>query len=102
VTPDIAAQKKLTIEEGAIVEEVTKGTGAEKAGVKVGDVVTAVDGTPVRSMSDLILQVRRHSAGDTVELTLLRDGKSIKLSVVVGDKPASLATTPTPSPAPKK
>ena len=83
----MAADKKLTVEEGASSSRMTPGSGAEKAGVKIGDVVVAVDGQRVRSMDDLILLVRRNKAGDVVKLKVLRDGKPIELEVTVGDRP---------------
>ena len=63
LTEELAAEKKLSVKEGAYVAEVAKGSGAEKAGVKVDDVVVAVDGAPIRSMDDLILQIRRKQVG---------------------------------------
>ena len=102
VTPELAAAEKLAVEEGALVEELAPGSGASKAGVKVGDVVVAVDGSDVRSMDDLILLVRRHKAGDAVKIKLLRDGKPIELTVTVGDRPAGYSATTTATPAPKK
>ena len=106
VTPERAASEKLAVEEGAFVEELAPDSGAAKAGVKVGDVVVAVDGADVRSMDDLILLVRRRKAGDTVKIKLLRDGKPVELSVTVGERPAGYSATstatPMPKPAPKK
>jgi putative serine protease PepD len=103
VTSDMAAQKKLPVTQGALVVSLTPGSGAEKANVKLGDVVTEVDGTTIRTMDDLITNVRRHAVGDTVKLTVRRGTETLTIGVVVGDKPANLAapsldssaTTPT-------
>jgi S1-C subfamily serine protease len=84
----IAAEKKVPVTQGALVVEVTKGTMAAKAGLKVDDVVVALDGQPVRSMDDLILLVRRTAVGQTVTLGLYRGGKRIEVSMAVGDKPS--------------
>jgi S1-C subfamily serine protease len=102
LTPEIAAKDKLAVQEGALVEELAPGSGSAKAGVKVGDVVVDVDGSVVRSMDDLILLVRRHKAGETVKIKLIRDGKPMDFSIVVGDRPAGYSTTSTATPAPKK
>lgn len=88
VTAQVAQQKKLAVQQGALVESLAKGAGAEKAGVKVGDVVTKVDSTDILSMDDLVLQVRRHAIGDTIQLTVNRGGKTLTMNVKVGDKPA--------------
>ena len=104
ITPQLAAARKLSVTEGALVEEVSKGSGALKAGVRVGDIVAEFDGKAVRSMDELILQVRRRAVNDSIKLTLLRGGKTVTLNVVVGDRPANLSTSPDSSatPAPKK
>ncbi len=99
----LAAEKKLTVKEGALVEEVVPGTGSAAAGIKPGDVITSVDGEAVRSMDDLVTLVRRYSAGDTVSITLIRDGQSQTVKVKIGDRPADFGSTgTTQTPAPKK
>ncbi|MGX1976965.1 trypsin-like peptidase domain-containing protein [Streptomyces kronopolitis] len=56
---------------------------AEKAGIKAGDVITAVDGAPVHSGQELIVKIRSHRPGDTLALTVQRGGKerSVRLSL---------------------
>jgi len=101
LTPGIVATEKYTVKEGALVREIAKGSGAEKAGAKVGDIVTAVDDVDVRTMDDLILLVRRHRAGDVIKLKIVRAGKPMELSVTVGERPADFSSATTPTPAPK-
>jgi S1-C subfamily serine protease len=84
----LAKEKKLPVTQGALVVEVTKDTMAAKAGLKVDDVVVALDGQPVRSMDDLILLVRRTTVGQKVALALYRGGKRIEVPMTVGDKPS--------------
>jgi len=103
VTPEVATAKKLPVQEGALVEELAKGSGSQKAGVRVGDIVTKVDGDEVRTFDDLVLIVRRHGVGDTITLTVLRDNKTISIKVTVGDRPADFnAQDTSATPAPKK
>ena len=90
VTRDFADENSLPASEGAYVVQVTKGTGAAKAGVKEKDLIVGLDSTPIRSMDDLILAVRRHRVGDEVTLKLYRSGKPIELKMVVGQKPKDL------------
>ncbi len=90
VTVDFAKTEKLPVNEGAYIVETTKGTEAEKAGLRKGDVVVKLDSTTIRSMDDLILAVRRKAVGDTVVLSLYRDGKLIEVDMKVGVKPADL------------
>jgi S1-C subfamily serine protease len=92
VTPALVTAKKLAVQQGAYVNELFKGSGAEKGGVKVGDVVMAVNGQPVRSMDDLVLLIRRTKVGETVTLKVNRKGQSLEIKVVVGNKPANIDT----------
>ena len=87
----VATQKKLSVQQGAYVQALTPSAGAQKAGIQVGDVVTAVDGADIRTMDDLIIAVRRHAIGDTVKITLRRGTQTLMLNVTVGDKPTNLA-----------
>lgn len=69
---------------GAVIDEVTEGTGAEEAGIESGDVVIALDGVPVRGGGDLQAQVRAHQPGETVEVLILRDGEEITVTATLG------------------
>ncbi|MFD5965239.1 trypsin-like peptidase domain-containing protein [Streptomyces sp. NPDC058783] len=63
---------------------VTPGGPGDKAGIKPGDVITAVDGQRVHSGEELIVKTRAHRPGDRLELTLERDGEETKVSLVLG------------------
>jgi len=93
VTPASAQQQKLPVQQGALVESLVKGLGAEAAGVKVGDIVTAVDGVQVTSMTDLIAQIRTHATGSFATFTILRGGKTLTLKVEVSDRPAGVGSS---------
>ena len=97
VTAELAAQKKLPVQQGAIVNDLAASGGAQAGGVKKGDIVTAVDGNDIRTMDDLIIQVRRHAVGDTVKLTVRRGTETLTLNVKVGDKPVEFAVPSTDS-----
>ena len=62
---------------------VTEGSSAEAAGVQAGDVILAVDGQPVQTTAELMAIRRGHAVGDTMTLTLLRDGNSFDVDVVL-------------------
>jgi putative serine protease PepD len=63
---------------------VTPGGPGAKAGIKAGDVITAVDGERVHSGDELIVRTRAHRPGDRLELTVERGGKERKVSLVLG------------------
>jgi PDZ domain-containing protein len=71
--------------QGAAVESILGGMPAEGV-LRVGDIIVAVDGLPIETTNALIDRVRRHQVGDTVTLTIRRDGQV--QDVVVGTKPA--------------
>jgi serine protease Do len=79
-------QQALGVKKGVVVQDVTKGMAAEKAGVQQLDVITAVDGVVVNSPDDLIGQISSRRAGDTVKLDLIRNGKAMALNVTLGDR----------------
>jgi S1-C subfamily serine protease len=93
INPALAAQKKLSVQRGALVDSVVKGLGADKAGIRAGDIITAVDGVPITSMTDLMAQVRKHAIGATASLTVLRSGKTIVVKAQISDRPADVNTT---------
>jgi S1-C subfamily serine protease len=93
ITPLLAQQKKLPVQQGALVESTMNGLGAEKAGIKPGDIVTEVDGKPITSMTDLVAQVRKHAVGTFTTLTVLRNGKVLTLKAQVSDRPSNIGST---------
>jgi putative serine protease PepD len=74
---------------GARIITLAKGGAAQKAGLRPGDIITAVAGKPVHSVDQLVIQLREHSVGDRVEVTYLRGGARHTVKVVLQDKPSS-------------
>jgi len=81
-------QGALGVKEGVVVGSVQRGQAANKAGVQDLDVITAVDGLKVGSPDDLVAAIAGHRAGDTVKLSIVRDGKAKEISVTLGDRKA--------------
>lgn len=69
---------------GVTVADVSSGSGAASAGVKAGDVITAVDGAAVKSAESLRAIIDSHKPGDKIRLTVTRNGSSKTLSVTLG------------------
>ena len=74
---------------GAVPDSVVAGGPAAKAGLKAGDIITAVDGTALDGAHPLDLVMSQHAAGDTVTLDVLRGGQTIQVQVTLGTRPAS-------------
>lgn len=68
---------------GAEIQEVTSGSGAAIAGLRVGDVILTVEGQEVTSPKQLVGYVRRYRAGDTVTMTIERNGQTQDVSVTI-------------------
>jgi len=100
ITKQLAADQKLPVEAGAWIQPTDSSTGAaspaviagspaDKAGLKEGDIITAVDGTKVdasRPLDDILTQ---YTPGKTVTLDVLRDGQTLTLQLSLGTRPAN-------------
>jgi putative serine protease PepD len=82
VTNDSAIATKTMV--GASVQSVTSGGGADKAGIRKGDIVTGFNGLPITGSVDLTAQVRAAEAGSQATITYLRDGKLTTVTVTLG------------------
>ena len=81
IDEETAKELKLDSLDGVLIHEVLPGSSAQKAGVKKGDILLAVDGTVIKSPSVLQEKVNSFHPGDKAVLKLLRDGKEITLDV---------------------
>ena len=86
---ELAKEKGLSSTSGVFIAEVVRGGAAEKAGVKEGDVLTAINGVKVNSGPAVQEQISKFRPKDKVDLTLKRDTKQISLSVVLQSKSGS-------------
>jgi serine protease Do len=87
VTQDLSEQLGMKTPHGALVTEVRPGSPAEKAGVKVGDVITDYAGSDIASPSQLSAVVARTRLGSKQPLAVIRDGKEVTLNVNVQEMP---------------
>jgi serine protease Do/serine protease DegQ len=86
VTPDIAKEYGLTESSGALIASVMPGSAAEKAGIKTGDIVTAIDGHVMKGAAELRRTIGMLRVGDKVEVSLLRDGKPHTVTALIAEK----------------
>jgi len=85
---DMAAAQGMAGQKGAIVAELTSGGPAERAGLATGDIVLSVNGTRVRSSSELTRQVAKAAPGDLLRLEVIRDGKPRTIEIRSGTRPS--------------
>ncbi len=91
VTEEIAASFGLKKTAGALVNEVVAESPAIKAGIRQGDVIVAIDGKDVKDVSHLQRLVAALPVGKRVEVMVVRDGKALKLPLVIGSSESAAA-----------
>jgi serine protease Do len=87
VTPRIAREKDLHVKSGALVNDVTEESPAEKAGIREDDVIVEFNGKSVEEADDLLAAVRSGSPGDKANLTFYRGQEKKSLQVTLGKAP---------------
>jgi S1-C subfamily serine protease len=88
LTPAIANELGLKTDKGALVADVTAGSGAELAGLRNGDVITAIDGKEVKAAEDVTSAVGAHKPGDQIKVTYRRGDDTTEADVKLGEKSA--------------
>jgi serine protease Do/serine protease DegQ len=83
ITPELATAFDIPVGHGAVVTQVYKDSAAEEAGLAVGDIVLSVDGTKLSSADSLRNTVGLLMVGQSIELEVLRDGDTKKLTATV-------------------
>ncbi len=87
--PSEVERLNLPVRQGTLIVEVTPDGPAERAGLRVDDVITAVDSEPMHGIADVIAYLVRYTRpGQSVELSVIRNGRQIVLSVVLGERPS--------------
>ena len=91
ITSDLSAEDAerfdLPVDSGAIVSDVERGFAAAEAGVRRADIIVALGDTPIENTGDLLGALRDYQPGDTVDLTVIRDGGEQVLNVRLDERP---------------
>ena len=86
LTAQVSDRFGVSAESGALVAKVEPGGPADSAGIQAGDVVTALGSADIRSSGDLLSALRQYAPGDTVQITVLRDGENHRLDIQLGER----------------
>ncbi|MGB9695186.1 MAG: S1C family serine protease, partial [Caldisericaceae bacterium] len=88
MSESLAQQQNIKYVEGVLVSSVQAGSAASKAGIKVNDIITAIDGKAVTTSDQLISIIRGHNVGDKITLTIVRGNSNnpIQVTAVLGSQ----------------
>jgi serine protease DegQ len=87
ITPELAESFGLSRKSGAIIAGVLKNGPADKAGIRPGDILVAVEGKPVTDTTDMLNLIAQLTPGDKAKMTVLRRSQETTLNVTVGKRP---------------
>jgi serine protease Do len=98
IDADLQRSLDLPVDRGALVQDVTDGSPASRAGLKPYDVILSFDGRNIASDDTLVKAISGHAPGTTAQLRVLRDGREQTIAVKLAERPAAGAAVP-PAPA---
>jgi serine protease DegQ len=87
ITPELAESFGLSQKTGAIIAGVLKNGPADKAGIKPGDILVAIDGKPVNDTTDMLNMIAQLTPGNKAKMTVLRKNQQTALAVTIGKRP---------------
>src|SRR5216683_3329852 len=88
VDADLERSLKLTVDHGALVQDITAGSPADRAGLRPYDVITSLDDRTIANDDQLIREISARAPGSPARLRLVRDGRDQTLTVKLGERPA--------------
>jgi S1-C subfamily serine protease len=104
IGPDLAQQMGLAADHGVLIQRVIPGGAAERAGLRGGnerayvgnteillggDLIVAIDGREIADPQDIAVVLDKHQAGDTISVTILRNGRQVRLKLILGEAQTS-------------
>jgi serine protease DegQ len=87
ITPDLAESFKLPKDQGVLIAGVVRNGPADKAGIKPGDVLIEVEGSPVRDAAGMLNLIAQLVPGNQGRLKIVRQGQPVEVAVMVGKRP---------------
>jgi Do/DeqQ family serine protease len=88
ITPELAAHFGGRVDGGALINAVVPQGPADKAGLRAGDVIIAINGTKILEGHDLLRAVLRHGVGERLDLDVRRGDHAMKITLVTGERPS--------------
>ena len=98
MTEEMAAQYNIDLTKGVFVYSVEKGGAGDRAGLRLGDIITELDGKTINTMNDLSMAKKGHKAGETVSLTYYREGQYYETELTFDEQPETTGEEVQPQP----
>jgi S1-C subfamily serine protease len=76
----------LNISQGALLEEVVRGTPADQAGLEAGDIIVSVEGKAIDDRHPLVSLLLEHVAGETITLEVMREGQNFQTALTLSER----------------
>jgi len=89
VTPAVVSQFGLTVQEGVLIREIITGSPAERAGLRVNDVIVRLGAVDTPDHIVFLQELRRHRAGETVQVGIRRGNDSLTVTITLAERPAA-------------
>jgi S1-C subfamily serine protease len=87
ITPGVAARFNLPREDGVLIAQVGQGSPADRAGLRQGDIIIAIDGQPLKAQEDLRAILAKHKPGDTITIAIQRGNNQGETQLTLGEAP---------------
>jgi serine protease Do len=88
LTSELMKSFNVKEKEGALISQVYEGSPAEKAGLKVGDIIVEVDGKKIRSSQDVVREVLKRQIDQKIQFGIIQEGKRVDVSVTTAQMPS--------------
>jgi serine protease Do len=98
VDPDLERSLKLSVSRGALIQDVTAGSPADRAGLRPYDIIVSLDEVAIGNDDDLIREISARAPGSPARLKLVRDGQTQTMTVKLAERPAREGTEASPEP----
>ncbi len=86
LNPQLVMAEGLSINQGAMLEEIVSNSPAARAGLQAGDIITAIDGKAIDDRNPLVSLLLEHVAGETITVEVLRGGQLLQTSLMLGER----------------
>jgi serine protease Do len=91
LTPELMKGLNVREKEGALISQVYEGSPAEKAGLKVGDIIVQIDGKKIKDSQDVVREVLKRQVDQKIRFEVIRDGNRVEVSVTTTQMPSTPA-----------